>query len=48
MKNDCCGGYVGVRDKNVGHEELQVGGRNEMFGVSDGLLVQMLGVRNSG
>ncbi len=41
MKDDCYGGGVGVRDKGVGPEEWQVGGRNEMLDVSDGWLVQM-------
>ena len=48
MKDECCGGCVGVRDKGVGPEELQIGGRNGMLDLSVyRWLVQMLGVRNS-
>ena len=39
MKDECCGGCGGVRDKGVGPEELQVDGRNEVLDVSDGWLV---------
>ncbi len=39
VKDECCGGCVGVRDKGVGPEELHVGGRNEMLDVSDVWLV---------
>ncbi len=39
---------LGVRDDYCGPEEWQVSGRNEMLDMSDGWLVQKLGVRNSG
>ncbi len=48
VKDDCCGGCLGVSDMGFGLEEWQLGGRNEMLDASDGWLVQMLGARNSG
>ncbi len=37
VKDDCCGGCVGVSDKGVGPGERHLGGRNEMLDVSDGV-----------
>ncbi len=39
---------LGVKDDCCGPKEWLIGGRNEMLDVSDGWLVHMLGVRNSG
>ena len=39
VKDECCGGCVGMSDKGVGPGKWQVGGRNEMLDGSDDWLV---------